>query len=826
MANQETLTPLVREQDNSIGLGTIIEDCGKSFVQAAVITPLWNGVGQLVSCGHLPQVSIVNADNAKKSATDCWAQKIGGAAGMALDLVVLSKFRNGVLGGALDGGAAQSLSLGQKTLTGAINGVKLGAFYGAVLTPSDSKSNLVLGRIANAGSEAISIGMLSGGSAALTGLKVFGKIQPGTVANVLKDMSITGAVGIPAGASGAVAGSLLNGRKLSASEMREAAADNGIMGFALAGLTHGLGALRGSEPALASDTEGTRTPANSSVDRTQDLNDEAVQSSLSKSDFNFDFSNKPRVLSAGKSSAFSPAATEGLVRGTPSQGELEEHMRGLKAMLSNVELPITATSEASTWRFIPEKAFLLDAEQLELLSPRPELQELTEQGDKIVQIKRYINSTGQPAHEYLARVLKTSDVTIVGEQHTLNVPNPHRVLGADAISELPAGSTLAVEMPSSLKPLFEEFNNSPGSDFRLTGPIANELSLQPSLSLLRAAQTYAPEMIDMWKSARDKGIHVIPIDAEPDPSVELTNGVREGHLADELLELSRAGSKPVVAWLGNMHAARNTEGGAPLLAQRLAESPEFASGQKKLSTVLSQISETEAEHSPMQVLAKNLSEPVGIPTRQGGQETPVGDIAVLDEATAKSVQTTAKASNYDHVVLYPPAPSEMAAAYRSRRAEALMTSLHDGPGFPRFDSSLYSGENSIWPQGFPEPENDLSELFTFASGSKSFHDFEVNAPSAVGNELQRVFGTTDLRTIPAAGKPFPGVDGLFVNYRPEFNDLYTTGITPDYPGRSMILKLDDQGLPHKGHTIADPDQSLAAIFQSNGLPFLADAIRS
>ncbi len=362
------------------------------------------------------------------------------------------------------------------------------------------------------------------------------------------------------------------------------------------------------------------------------------------------------------------------VQGMSSLADLEERLRGLQAVLGTAELPTSATSDPATWKFIPEKATKLDASKLELLDPAQGRKGSTALGDRIVEIKRYINSEGEQGREYLARIAKSSDITIIGEQHTLNGPNPHRVLGAEVLGELPPGSTLAIELPSSLESVFEEFNNNRGSDLPLASQFGDMMSKQPALSLLRTINSNFPEMVNMWKSARDKGVRVVPVDVELGPSVRLTSESREATIAANLLALSdRAAGKPVVAWFGNAHGARGTEGGVPLLAKRIAESPEFASGKRKLSTVLSQLSEKEAERGPLSVLAKDVRETVGMPTVKHGKETPIGEIPVMDEATATQVETDIKVSDYDHLILYPPTPPEALANYYMQRADALMS---------------------------------------------------------------------------------------------------------------------------------------------------------
>jgi hypothetical protein len=173
---------------------------------------------------------------------------------------------------------------------------------------------------------------------------------------------------------------------------------------------------------------------------------------------------------------------------------------------------------------------------------------------------------------------------------------------------------------------------------------------------------------------------VVPIDADPDSSVALTSESREAKITGELLTLSdNAKGKPVVAWVGNGHAAKSVKGGVPCLAKRIAESPQFANGNRRLSTVLSQLSEVEELPLPLAVLAKNVREPVGVPTTsKDGQETDIGSLPLMDKAYAKYTQTDIKVSDYDHVVFYPPASPEERLSYNNQRLFALMADVRTG----------------------------------------------------------------------------------------------------------------------------------------------------
>lgn len=244
---------LLNTENSSIGASTMAADFGRAFVQSAAIDPVWNGFGQLVSAGNLPRFSITNEANARQSQGDAWAQKFGSAFGVAADFVLLSRGKRAVFGPGQSAEALASMSFQERAMKQAWDGVKLGTFYGAVLTPSDPKENLLWGRVANAGSQALTFGLMNYGSEFLGSAKMFKDLNPGSSAAILKNMTATGLAGMPAGALGAVADAKLHGRELTWSHVGNAAIDYGVIGFAMAGLNHGIGTLS------AADANGVTT---------------------------------------------------------------------------------------------------------------------------------------------------------------------------------------------------------------------------------------------------------------------------------------------------------------------------------------------------------------------------------------------------------------------------------------------------------------------------------------------------------------------------------------------------------------------------------------
>jgi hypothetical protein len=229
------------------GAGEIAVDFGKSLVQSAVISPVWNGLGQLASGGRLPQVSIVNEENAQRSSADAWAQKIGGAGGMAVDFFLMSLASKGCSAEAAASRAVSTAGVGEASMARLGQGLKTGAIYGALFVPSGKDDNLVVGRLKNAAVNGITFGALNGLSEAVGSIGVLGKIKPSTLAFSVKDIAVTGAVGLPAGAIGAESDALINHRTLASwKDIKSQATDYGVIGVALTTLTHGAGAMAGS----------------------------------------------------------------------------------------------------------------------------------------------------------------------------------------------------------------------------------------------------------------------------------------------------------------------------------------------------------------------------------------------------------------------------------------------------------------------------------------------------------------------------------------------------------------------------------------------------
>jgi len=277
---------------------------------------------------------------------------------------------------------------------------------------------------------------------------------------------------------------------------------------------------------------------------------------------------------------------------------------------------------------------------------------------------------------------------------------------------------------------------------------------------LKSIETF-PDYTNILDAAKSAGVRLVPIDVETDPTNhDMTSENRESTLANNMLSLyAEDPSTPIVAWIGDLHAARNSLLGVPSLADRIANSPDFASGKAKLSTVYSEISEKESSSHPLHTLSKKVTEPVAVPVKVEGVDSPMTQLPVLSEIGAEGLKSDLRLGDYDHVVLYPPTPLRKMGDYYLARAQRLMESispddmqfsalddvdpvalrLHDIQGyspfrdsqsyspfydFPDVDSIMREFMASRYPRDLPKkdwttsPKNDPSQAEQFRLKSK------------------------------------------------------------------------------------------------------------
>ncbi len=320
----------------------------------------------------------------------------------------------------------------------------------------------------------------------------------------------------------------------------------------------------------------------------------------------------------------------------------------------------------------------------EILKKLEELEKIIrkETAEQVEKATKYIKDKGTDPKAAILDSVKNNHVTFLGEIHTVGTENPHRQMVRDALKEMPPGSRLATELPDVLKPVFDKFNESKkGSDFeipdKLDGPYAKE-----ALELLRKVKEMSPDIIDMWKAARDNGIKVVPIDnaasvmPDSDPNKATEMARRDQNMKDHLLKMVKDDPKSrVIAELGNLHAARSPDGKERFksAATLLSEDADFKKMGGKIQTFYAQIAEGHGIGAALFPATLELDKPLTVKTKQDGKANDVGKVPIF-ESPRVNAQFGYKLDSFDNVIVYPPSPS-----FFRRRPDAPNDNRSGGP---------------------------------------------------------------------------------------------------------------------------------------------------
>jgi hypothetical protein len=263
---------------------------------------------------------------------------------------------------------------------------------------------------------------------------------------------------------------------------------------------------------------------------------------------------------------------------------------------------------------------------------------------------------GIPAEQAILAAAKKNAITFVGETHTYNGKrNPNREMLADLMKDLPKGSRLAIELPDTLKPVFEQFNKSPqGSDLVIPEKIEGKYG-QQACDLLRAVKETSPDLVRVWIAARDAGIQVVPINNEwslmppGDPDQPAVIEARDQYMKDRLKGLyDEDKNTPIVAWLGSLHGALRGAGVRKWAAQLLAEDEQFRKSGGTVTSFHTQIAE-EGEEFTLHPLTDKFKKPLSVPTYTGGQANAVGVMSLFENPLVN----LNRLADFDNVIVYP-----------------------------------------------------------------------------------------------------------------------------------------------------------------------------
>jgi hypothetical protein len=285
---------------------------------------------------------------------------------------------------------------------------------------------------------------------------------------------------------------------------------------------------------------------------------------------------------------------------------------------------------------------------------------------------KFIKKEGVEPKSAMIDSVKRNNVTFLGEFHTVGTDNPHRKMITEALKDMPKGSRLAIELPENLKPVFDKFNaGKPGSDLEIPDKLEGEYGKE-ALDLLKKVKEHSPDLIDMWKAARDNGIKVVPIDntsvvmKDGDPRKNQEDAKRDQHMKDKLLEMVKEDPKShVVAELGSLHAARATDDKPPRsAADMLFRDPEFKKMGGKIETFFGQIGQGPGITSPLWPATLEMEKPLSVKTKGAdGKPNPVGALPIFSDPRTNRVFGY-DLNAYDNVITYPMKPEELLKGLR------------------------------------------------------------------------------------------------------------------------------------------------------------------
>lgn len=278
-----------------------------------------------------------------------------------------------------------------------------------------------------------------------------------------------------------------------------------------------------------------------------------------------------------------------------------------------------------------------------------------QQSDKWNEIKNVLNTQGSDPKDAIQGAVIRNRVVLIGEQHTLLGSNPARLDLAGMVTELRgSGLThLAVELPSSMQNVFDEFHRRPGENMtQVLQEMKDSKKLsQDDFEMLNKMVTLCPDLAYLWAKSRDWGVKIVCVDA---PSQSTTGLAREQYMTKSVMDIVKQNPNNKVLFVaGNLHAI-DTKGTAPKGERRAAEliRGQLAVQGETMSTFVSILGGQEGDMLSLHPLAKSLLRPVSVPTTDdSGKGNAVADLNLL-KIGLSGMHT--ELANFDNILLYPP----------------------------------------------------------------------------------------------------------------------------------------------------------------------------
>lgn len=295
------------------------------------------------------------------------------------------------------------------------------------------------------------------------------------------------------------------------------------------------------------------------------------------------------------------------------------------------------------------------------------------QQEEIVAVKHLINAVGADPADVLKKAAADSRVVAMGEPH-VDGQSPQRLWAATMMKELKQqGIThLAVEFPSAAQKIFDKFNSgSRGTSLEVPSKLGAHDSDDTAMMLkgLDRLQQQRPDLMTLWKAARDSGIKLVAVDNmsvymnDSAPGFKALYLRRDSDMKNTVMKvLGEDPHNKVLAWLGGFHMARahNTGASSTFVEQISAEFKRRGHGEK-ITTFFGATNEHTDPDLSTQPFADGLKRPVSVNSHdlnsqglnlQQGAANELGRLPVLrDENRNRS--HAVRLEHYDAVLLFP-----------------------------------------------------------------------------------------------------------------------------------------------------------------------------
>ncbi len=264
--------------------------------------------------------------------------------------------------------------------------------------------------------------------------------------------------------------------------------------------------------------------------------------------------------------------------------------------------------------------------------------------EQIIQLKREINTTGQPPEQALLKAASDSTVIGLGDVHTTR-DNPARKLYADMMPKLAkVGVTdLAMELPTSLQPVFDEFMrtgkwNIPADQSRIDYRVLSNII------------KYVPDLAKIFEQARLSGIRIACVDAAGAAFPQIPETQRNEAMARNIESIVKAKPDSKVAFLtGSYHLEQGQNHLQTPTAVELLRKDNL-----KVTTFHPQLGGERDQHTgynpqrfALYPLTNEISQPVSVPTAQTRE---FGKLPLWMPGGDTPSNTL---SNWDNILIFP-----------------------------------------------------------------------------------------------------------------------------------------------------------------------------